>query len=60
MIYKTFHFAVLSFALAVFCGCEAVKEPVSQVPERLEQGVRGQGQLITRNPTSDSFGSDYQ
>lgn len=60
MIHHLLHFVLLSPALAVFCGCAAVNEPVSQVPQRFEQGVRGQGQLITRNPTSDSFGSDYQ
>ncbi len=60
MIQKTFNFALLSLALAVLGGCAAVEEPVSQVPERFEQGMRGQGQLITRDPMKDSFGSYYQ
>lgn len=60
MIQHTLRFAFLSFAFAAFCGCAAIREPVSETPQRLEQGVRGQGQLITRNPTSDAFGSDYQ
>ncbi len=60
MIKKTFHFALLSLALVVFCGCAAVREPVSTAPQQIERGVRGQGQIVTRNPTSDAFGSDYQ
>ncbi len=60
MIQKTLNFALLSLSLALLGGCAAVEEPVSQVPQRLEQGMRGQGELITRDPMADSFGPYYQ
>lgn len=60
MIYKTLNLALLSFALAAFCGCAAVEQPISTVPQRFEQGMRGEGQLISRNPMGDSYGPYYQ
>lgn len=60
MNHKTLNFALLSIALAVLGGCAAVEEPVSQVPDRFERGIRGEGQLISRDPMGDSFGSYYQ
>ena len=52
---------LLSALAALLCGaCTAVEEAGTDVTEKFEQGITGQGRLISPNPTADSFGPYYQ
>ena len=51
----------LSCFLAAFAmaGCTAVQEVGDDVTEKFDEGITGQGRLVSPNPVADSFGSDY-
>lgn len=52
---------ILSVFAAILCGaCTAMEEAGTDVTEKFEQGITGQGRLISPNPTADSFGPYYQ
>jgi hypothetical protein len=48
------------FAALVLSGCAVAQDTDTTVTQRLEQGLRGQGQLVSPSETSDQFGPDYQ
>lgn len=52
---------VLLFAAAVLLvsGCTAVQEAGDDVSQKFDQGITGQGRLISPNQVADSFGSEY-
>jgi hypothetical protein len=45
--------------ISTFAGC-AVAEGDSDVGNKFQRGIQGQGQVVPNNPTSDAFGSDYR
>ncbi len=47
-------------AALVLSGCAVAQDTDTTVTQRLEQGLRGQGQLVSPSVTSDQFGPDYQ
>jgi len=52
---------ILTALAALLCGaCTAVEEAGTDVTEKFEQGITGQGRLISPNPTGDAFGPYYQ
>jgi len=51
---------LLSVAAALaLCGCGVVSEAGSDVSNKFDQGITGQGRIISPNQVSDSFGSEY-
>ena len=52
---------ILSLVSVLLCAaCTAVEEAGTDVTEKFEQGITGQGRLVSPNPTADSFGPYYQ
>ena len=52
---------LFSALAALLCGaCTAVEEAGTDVTEKFEQGIAGQGRLISPDPTADSFGPYYR
>ena len=52
----------LVFAAAVVfvaSGCTAMDEVGSDVANKFDEGITGQGRLVSPNQTGDSFGSYY-
>ncbi|MEI7866000.1 MAG: hypothetical protein WCI38_11570 [Chthoniobacterales bacterium] len=49
--------AAIAFAAG---GCTAVQEAGDDVSQKFDQGITGQGRLISTSPTTDSFGPQYQ
>ncbi len=47
-------------AMAIISGCTVAETSVDNVSDRFQQGLQGRGQIVPNNPTTDSFGSDYQ
>ncbi len=41
-------------------GCSIAEQDASDVGQKFQQGIQGQGRIVPRDPTADSFGSDYQ
>jgi predicted small secreted protein len=52
---------VLALAAVALCvaGCTAVQEVGDDVTTKFDQGITGQGRLISPDQVSDSFGSEY-
>lgn len=52
--------ALLLAAASLFAsGCTAVQEVGEDVGQKFDQGITGQGRLISPNQVADSFGSEY-
>jgi hypothetical protein len=52
---------IASLLTALLCAaCTAVEEAGTDVTEKFEQGIAGQGRLISPSQTGDAFGSFYQ
>jgi predicted small secreted protein len=52
---------VLAAAAAVVAsGCTAAQQVGDDVSQKFDQGITGQGRLISSSPTTDSFGPEYQ
>lgn len=51
---------MLAAALLVFTGCAAVDDASTDVTQKLEEGVAGEGRIVAPNPMGDSYGSYYQ
>lgn len=49
----------LAAVLLVGPGCTAMEEVGSDVTRKFDEGITGQGRLISPNQTADSFGSYY-
>lgn len=43
----------------VASGCTAVQEVGDDVTQKFDQGITGQGRLVSPNQVADSFGSEY-
>lgn len=41
-------------------ACAVTEGSLEDVGTQLEQGIQGQGRIVPNDPTSDSFGSEYQ
>lgn len=55
------HLQILAaLAALILSGCAVARDTDTTVTQRLEQGLRGQGQLVSPNATGDDFGPDYQ
>lgn len=51
----------LSALVALLCGaCTAVEEAGTDVTRKFEEGIAGQGRLVSPDPTGDSFGPYYR
>jgi hypothetical protein len=47
-------------AVLAFCGCAVTQDAENDVGRQLEQGLTGQGRLVSPNVSGDSFGPYYQ
>ncbi len=47
-------------SLLLVGGCSIAEQDAGDVGQKFQQGIQGQGRIVPNNPTSDSFGSDYQ
>jgi len=58
---KMKHVLVGALAAAVLAtaGCTAVQEVGDDVTTKFDEGITGQGRLVSPNQTGDSFGSYY-
>lgn len=54
----TLFFGVL--AVAVLAGCSIAEQDATAVGDQFQRGIQGQGRIVPNDPTTDSFGSDYQ
>jgi hypothetical protein len=45
---------------ALLGGCAVSESSADEVGQQFQEGIQGRGQIVPNNPTSDSFGSDYQ
>jgi hypothetical protein len=54
----TLFFCVL--AMIALEGCTVAEQDASQVGEKFQRGIKGEGRIVPNNPTSDSFGSEYR
>lgn len=46
-------------SVLAFCGCAAFDNAGTDAAQTFEQGISGQGRIVSPNPTGDSFGSYY-
>jgi outer membrane biogenesis lipoprotein LolB len=53
-------FPLAALAALLLSGCAATQDADTDVAQRLEQGLRGQGRLVSPSPTGDSYGPYYQ
>ena len=55
------NFLFLSIAVVVLAaaGCSAMQEVGDDVTTKFDEGITGQGRLVSPNQVADSFGSDY-
>lgn len=58
---KMKHVLVGALAVVVLAtaGCTAVQEVGDDVTTKFDEGITGQGRLVSPNQTGDSFGSYY-
>ena len=52
-----FFMAVVVLSLG---ACSVAEQNLGSVGDQIQQGVRGQGQIVPNDPTRDSFGPDYR
>lgn len=52
-------FLVLTVAVLACAGCTAMQEVGDDVTTKFDQGITGQGRLVSPNQVADSFGSEY-
>lgn len=52
---------LLSALAALLCGaCTAVEEAGTDVTRKFEEGIAGQGRLVSPDPMGDEFGPYYR
>lgn len=56
---KTILFFLPAVCLFLLAGCTAVQEVGDDVTNKFDEGITGQGRLVSPNPVADSFGSEY-
>ncbi|HEY5814589.1 MAG TPA: hypothetical protein VIT23_18285 [Terrimicrobiaceae bacterium] len=47
-------------AAAAVAGCTVAEQDATDVGQKFERGIKGEGRIVPNNPTADSFGSDYR
>ena len=47
-------------ATIALTGCTVAEQDASDVGEKFQKGIRGQGTIVPNNSTSDAFGPDYR
>jgi len=52
-------FLALMAAVLASAGCTAMQEVGDDVTTKFDQGITGQGRLVSPNQVADSFGSEY-
>lgn len=57
---KSLIFFASLLALLSLGACSTAGQGVDGVGQTFEDGIQGRGKIVPNNPTSDSFGSDYQ
>lgn len=56
---RNFLFLALVVAVLSSAGCTAMQEVGDDVTTKFDQGITGQGRLVSPNQVADSFGSEY-
>jgi len=52
--------ALLALVCAgLFAGCAITERDADEVGQQFSDGLQGRGQIVPYNPTSDSFGNEY-
>jgi hypothetical protein len=46
-------------AMALIGGCAVAEQDASEVGDQLQRGLQGQGRIVPNDPTTDSFGPEY-
>jgi len=54
----TLFFCVL--AAVALLGCSVAEQDASDVGEKFQRGIKGEGRIVPNDPTSDSFGPEYR
>ena len=52
-------FLALAAVVLASAGCTAMQEVGDDVTTKFDEGITGQGRLVSPDPVADSFGSDY-
>ncbi|MFM8656439.1 MAG: hypothetical protein ACKOD5_04825 [Chthoniobacterales bacterium] len=52
-------FLAVAAVLLASAGCTAVQEVGDDVTTKFDEGITGQGRIVSPNQTGDSFGSYY-
>lgn len=60
MMAKMHGYFLLAVAAIFLSACTAVEDAGTDVSRKLEDGITGQGRLVSPGVTSDEFGSYYQ
>ena len=47
-------------ATVALTGCTVAEQDASDVGEKFQKGIRGQGTIVPNSQTSDAFGPDYR
>jgi hypothetical protein len=47
-------------AALILGGCVVAERDIGEVGDQVQEGLSGRGRIIERDPTSDSFGGEYQ
>lgn len=59
MNYKNLFLMFAAAVVLAVSGCTAMDEVGSDVATKFDEGITGQGRLVSPNQTGDSFGSYY-
>ncbi len=60
MSYKNYICALIALPLLALGGCGVVEEAGTDVSRKFDEGITGQGRLISPNQMGDRYGSYYQ
>lgn len=50
---------ICAAAVLAAAGCTAMQEVGDDVTQKFDDGITGQGRLVSPNQVADSFGSEY-
>lgn len=56
---RSVFFLALTAVVLASAGCTAMQEVGDDVTTKFDQGITGQGRLVSPNHVADSFGSEY-
>jgi predicted small secreted protein len=60
MMPKIHGWILLVASALLLSACTAVEDAGTDVSRKFDEGITGQGRLVSPNATGDEFGSDYQ